>query len=119
MKKGCFNLMLAAILSLALAGTAYAFKSDFHGKMWQVVGVTDNYGAMAGPQKSGNTDFFSYNGSLNIGSMKPGMYDVMSDNDDALFGITKARLRCLTKRSNHWARTFQHYSTSVRGLLCR
>ncbi len=25
MKKGCFNLMLAAILSLALGGTAYAF----------------------------------------------------------------------------------------------
>ena len=93
MKKGCFNLMLAAILSLALGGTAYAFSFDFHGKMWQVVGVTDNYGAMAGPQKSGNTDFFSYNGSLNSGKMKDGMYDVMSDNDDALFGITKARLR--------------------------
>ena len=93
MKKGCFNLMLAAILFLVLAGTAYAFKFDFHGKMWQVVGFTDNYGAMAGPQKSGNTDFFSYNGSLNSGKMKDGMYDVMSDNDDALFGITKARLR--------------------------
>jgi len=93
MKKGCFSFMLTAILCLVLAGTAYAFKFDFHGKMWQVVGVTDNYGAMAGPQKSGNTDFFSYNGSLNSGKMKDGMYDVMSDNDDALFGITKARLR--------------------------
>lgn len=93
MKKGCFNLMLTAILFLAFAGTAYAFKFDFHGKMWQTFGVTDNYGAMAVPQKSGNTDFFSYNGSLNSGSMKSGMYNVMSENDDALFGLTKARLR--------------------------
>ena len=93
MKKGCFSFMLTAILCLVLAETAYAFKFDFHGKMWQTVGVTDNYGAMATPQKSGNTDFFSYNGSLNSGSMKSGMYNVMSENDDALFGLTKARLR--------------------------
>jgi hypothetical protein len=93
MKKGCFNVMLAAILSLAIAGTAYAFKFDFHGKMWQTVGVTDNYGAMAGPQKSGNTDFFSYEGALNDKNLKTGMYSVMSENDDALFGLTKARLR--------------------------
>ncbi len=93
MKKGCFNLILAAILSLAIAGTSYAFKFDFHGKMWQVVGATDNYGAMVGPQKSGNTDFFSYNGGLNIGSMKDTMYNVMSDNDKAVFGLSKARLR--------------------------
>jgi hypothetical protein len=93
MKKGCFNVMLAAILSLAIAGTSYAFKFDFHGKMWQTVGVTDNYGAMAGPQKSGPTDYFSYNGGLNSKGMNSGMYSVMSENDDALFGLTKARLR--------------------------
>ena len=93
MKKGCFNLMLAAILSLALAGTTYAFKFDFHGKMWQTVGVTDNYGAMAPSQKSGPTDYFSYQGSLNTKGMKGTMYDVMSDNDNAIFGLTKARLR--------------------------
>jgi len=93
MKKGCFNLMLTAILFLAFAGTAYAFKFDFHGKMWQVVGVTDNYGAMAGPHKSGKTDFFNYKGDLNDEGMKSGMYDVMSDNDNAIFGLTKARLR--------------------------
>ena len=93
MKKGCFNLMLAAILSLALGGTAYAFSFDFHGKMWQTVGFTDNYGAMVGPQKSGKTDFFNYNGSLNSKGMKGTMYDVMSDNDSAIFGLTKARLR--------------------------
>ena len=92
-KKGCFNLMLAAILSLAIAGTSYAFKFDFHGKMWQTVGVTDNYGAMAGSQKSGPTDYFSYNGGLNIKGMSSTMYNVMSENDDALFGLTKARLR--------------------------
>ncbi|MBW2642731.1 MAG: hypothetical protein JRC89_05015, partial [Deltaproteobacteria bacterium] len=77
MKKGCFNLMLAAILSLALGGTAYAFSFDFHGKMWQTVGVTDNYGAMVGPHKSGKTDFFNYNGSLNSKGMNGTMYDVM------------------------------------------
>ena len=85
--------MLAAILSLAIAGTTYAFKFDFHGKMWQTVGVTNNYGAMATPQKSGPTDYFSYNGGLNSKGMKSGMYNVMSENDDALFGLTKARLR--------------------------
>jgi hypothetical protein len=93
MKKGCFNLMLETILCLAIAGTAYAFSFDFHGKMWQTVGVTDNYGAMASPQKSGPTDFFSYNGSLNSKGMSSGMYNVMSENDDALFGLTNARLR--------------------------
>jgi hypothetical protein len=51
MKKGWFNLMVAAVLSLAIGGTSYAFKFDFHGKMWQVVGVTDSYDAMKGPQK--------------------------------------------------------------------
>jgi hypothetical protein len=93
MKKGCFNLMVAAVLSLTIVGTSYAFKFDFHGKMWQTVGATDNYGAMAGPQKSGPTDYFSYNGQLNDKGIKSGMYSVMSENDDALFGLTKARLR--------------------------
>jgi hypothetical protein len=49
MKKEVFNVILAAVLSLAIVGTSYAFKFDFHGKMWQTVGVTDNYRAMAGP----------------------------------------------------------------------
>jgi hypothetical protein len=98
MEKGCFNVMLAAVLSLAIAGTSYAFKFDFHGKMWQTVGVTDNYGAMAGPQKSGPTDYFSYQGNLNKAGMTKvdgtyTLYNVMSDNDSATFGLTKARLR--------------------------
>ena len=99
MKKGCFNVMLAAILSMAIAGTSHAFKFDFHGKMWQTVGITDNYGAMGGPQKSGPTDYFSYQGSLNTEGMQkdsngvPRLISVMSENEDALFGLTKARLR--------------------------
>ncbi|MFO7972931.1 MAG: hypothetical protein R6U40_14450 [Desulfobacterales bacterium] len=98
MKKEVFNIMLAAILSLAISGTSYAFSFDFHGKMWQTVGVTDNYGAMATPQKSGPTDYFSYQGSLNKAGMTKKdeaytLYNVMSDNDDATFGLTKARLR--------------------------
>ena len=59
MKKGCFNLMVAAVLSLTIVGTSYAFKFDFHGKMWQTVGATDNYGAMAGPQKRNNKRQFA------------------------------------------------------------
>jgi len=99
MKKGCFKFVLAVILSLAVSGTSYAFKFDFHGKMWQTVGVTDNYGAMATPQKSGPTDYFSYNGKLNTKGMEKDndgntlLYNAMSDNDDATFGFTKARLR--------------------------
>jgi len=101
MKKGCFNLLAAAVLSLAIAGTSYAFTFDFHGKMWQVVGVTDNYGAMAPSQKSGKTDYFSYNGNLNIKGMEgvkasgdtPRLYSALSENEEASFGLTKARLR--------------------------
>jgi hypothetical protein len=93
MKKGYVYFILAAILSLAIAGTTYAFSFNFHGKMWQTVGVTDNYGAMAPNQKSGPTDYFSYNGSLNTQGMSSRLYNAFSENDDAIFGLTKARLR--------------------------
>jgi hypothetical protein len=95
MKKGYFKamLVLAAMLCLIFTGTSYAFKFDFHGKMWQVVGITDDYGAMSDAQKSGPTDYFSYNGGLNTNGMSSNMYNVMSENDDAVFGLTKARLR--------------------------
>ena len=99
MKLGYFKFVLAMILFLAFAGTSYAFDYDFHGKMWQVFGTTDNAAAMPHSQKSGKTDFFSYNGNLNNKGMKldknkiPTMYSVMSENDEAIFGLTKARLR--------------------------
>jgi len=54
---------------------------------------------MGGPQKSGPTDYFSYQGSLNTTGMQkdsngvPRLISVMSENEDALFGLTKARLR--------------------------
>ena len=92
MKKGYVCFMLAAVLFLAIAGTAHAFKFDFHGKMWQAVGVTDNDATLSHSQKSGKTDFFSYDGNLNTKNMG-NIYNVMSENDDAAFGLTKARLR--------------------------
>ncbi len=93
MKNVYFKFILTMILFLALAGTTYAFNYDFHGKMWQTIGNTDNDAAMYHSQKSGKTDFFSYNGDLNDKGMKSTMYDVMSENDSALLGLTKARLR--------------------------
>jgi len=93
MKHGYLKLILTMILFLAFAGTSYAFDYDFHGKMWQVFGTTDNAAAMPHSQKSGKTDFFSYNGALNDKGMKSGMYNVMSENEESVFGLTKARLR--------------------------
>ncbi len=93
MKLGYFKLILTMILFLALAGTSYAFDYTFHGKMWQTLGTTDNDISLPHSQKSGKTDFFSYNGALNDAGMKSTMYDVMSENDPAIFGLTKARLR--------------------------
>lgn len=93
MKHGYFKLILTMILFLAFAGTTYAFDYNFHGKMWQTFGVTDNDLSLPHSQKSGKTDFFSYNGNLNDKGMKSTMYDVMSENDSSEFGLTKARLR--------------------------
>lgn len=93
MKKGFFQFILTAILSLTLAGMSYAFSFDFHGKMWQTLGTTDNNLALPHSQKSGKTDFFSYNGALNAKGMSGNMYNVMSENDSTTFGLTKARLR--------------------------
>ena len=95
MKHGYFKLILTMLLFLffALSGTTYAFDYTFHGKMWQTFGITDNAASMPHSQKSGKTDFFSYNSSLNDAGMKSTMYDVMSENDESIFGLTKARLR--------------------------
>jgi len=93
MKHGCFKVILTMFLFLALAGTSYAFDYTFNGKMWQTFGTTDNAAAMPHSQKSGSTNFFSYDGNLNDKGMKSGMYNVMGENDPALFGLTKARLR--------------------------
>ena len=92
-KKYLLNCMLTAVLSLALAGTAYAFSFSFHGKMWQTIGSTDNNATLPQSQKSGKTDFFSYNNTLNAKGMKSSMYDVMSENESTTFGLSKARLR--------------------------
>lgn len=93
MQHGYFKLILTMILFLALAGTTYAFDTTFHGKMWQTFGATDNHAAMYHSQKSNKTNFFSYNGDLNDMGMRSSMYDVMSKNDPAIMGLTKARLR--------------------------
>jgi len=64
MKKYGFNLILAAVLSLAIAGSAYAFSFDFHGSMLNIVAATDNANLFGSHQSSSTTDVFSYPGSV-------------------------------------------------------
>jgi len=91
--KNTGKLILAALCALALAAPAAAFETEFHGGMWQVFGGTDNDASLPHSQKSGSTDFFSYNGMLNDKGMSSDMYDVLGENDSTIFGLTKARLR--------------------------
>lgn len=86
-------LILIAVCTLAMAAPVFAFETEFHGGMWQVFGGTDNDASLPHSQKSGSTDFFSYDGMLNDKGMKDTMYDVLGENDSSIFGLTKARLR--------------------------
>ena len=87
------HLFLTAVCVLALAAPAAAFETEFHGGMWHVFGGTDNEATLPHSQKSGSTDFFSYNGMLNDKGMSSSMYNVLGENDSTIFGLTKARLR--------------------------
>ena len=92
MKKS-IHLFLTVLCVLALAAPVAAFETEFHGGMWQVFGGTDNEATLPHSQKSGSTDFFSYNGMLNDKGMSSNMYNVLGENDSTIFGLTKARLR--------------------------
>lgn len=79
--------------------TASAFNFEFHGKMWQTVGITDNSGVLQGGLKSGGTNYFGYSDTagkeyLNItGATGEGAYKFMDNDISTNFGLTKARLR--------------------------
>jgi hypothetical protein len=88
MKKCGFNLILAAVLSLAIAGSAYAFSFDFHGSMLNIVAATDNANTLGNQQQSSTTDAFSYPGSV-----FNKWATVFEDGGSVDYAKTKARLR--------------------------
>ena len=88
MKKYGFNLILAAVLSLAIAGSAYAFSFDFHGSMLNIVAATDNANLFGSHQSSSTSDVFSYPGSV-----YNSWDSVFDDGGTVDYGKTKARLR--------------------------
>ena len=88
MKRYGFNLILAAVLSLAIAGSANAFSFDFHGSMLNIVAATDNANTLGNQQQSSTTDVFSYPGSVF------NKWDsVFDDGGNVDYAKTKARLR--------------------------
>lgn len=100
MKKRVAILSACVIVGLCLTcATAGAFSFNFNGKMWQVIGATDNAGALQGQLKSGKTNYFGYsdnagNQFLNInGATKEGYYKFMDNDISTTFGLSKARLR--------------------------
>lgn len=98
MKKKLLVSGLSLLAGLGMAVSASAFSFDFHGKMWQTIGATDNEGALQSKLKSGKTNYFGYNDGTNVylnlnGATSRGYYDFMADTDSIDFGLTKARLR--------------------------
>jgi hypothetical protein len=76
---------------------------DFHGKMFQVFGSTNNHLSLAGKHKSGSTDFFSYNGKLNSKGFD--MSNLHYFNTvGTTFGLSKARLRFEAKTNDRLAK---------------
>jgi len=98
MKKTLLVSGLSLLAGLGMAASASAFSFDFHGKMWQTIGATDNEGALQSKLKSGKTNYFGYNDGANLylnvnGADSEGYYDFMAETDSIDFGLTKARLR--------------------------
>ncbi|MEA3469485.1 MAG: hypothetical protein U9R57_14855 [Thermodesulfobacteriota bacterium] len=99
MKKQILVSGLSLLIGMGMASTASAMSFEFHGKMWQTIGFTDNDAALQGKLKSGKTNYFGYTNvagdeQLNVkGAEKKGYYDVMGDGTSVDFGLTKARLR--------------------------
>jgi len=76
---------------------------DFHGKMFQVFGSTNNNMSLAGKHKSGITDFFSYNGQLNSEGFDLKNLDYFN-TVGTTFGLSKARLRFEAKTNDNLAK---------------
>lgn len=99
MKKKFLVTGLSLLAGLGMAASASAFSFDFHGRMWQTIGFTDNSGGLGSDLKSGGTNFFGYsdaagNTYLNAkGAEKESEYSFMDNDTSTNFGLTKARLR--------------------------
>jgi len=79
-------------LFVASAYAADGIDYQFHGKMFQVFGSTNNNMSLAGKHKSGKTDFFSYNGHLNSKGFDEKYLEYLN-TVGTTFGLSKARLR--------------------------
>jgi len=92
---------ISIVPAMAIEGIQF----DFHGNMLQTVGVTTTSLVLAGKHKSASTDFFSYNGELNIkGFEKVDKYMNLFNSVGTTFGLTKARLRFEAETDNHLAK---------------
>jgi len=110
MKKMIFFIKTIGILGVFVS-SAFAvdgIKFDFHGNMLQVVGSTSNNMSLAGKQKSGKTDYFSYDNMLNIKGYKDqkDFYKYMNyyNTVGTTFGLSKARLRFEAKTDDNLAK---------------
>lgn len=93
--------VLGLFVSSAFAADGIDF--DFHGKMFQVFGSTNNNMSLAGKIKSGSTDFFSYNGALNQKGYDE-KYLNYYNTVGTTFGLSKARLRFEAKTKDKLAK---------------
>jgi len=93
--------VLGLFVSSAFAAEGIDF--DFHGKMFQVFGSTNNNKSLAGKHKSGSTDFFSYNGQLNTKGFNEDDLEYFN-TVGTTFGLSKARLRFEAKTQDNLAK---------------
>jgi len=100
------NLFLFVCGVLMFASSAFSAEDiefDFHGKMFQVFGSTNNNLSLAGKHKSGKTDFFSYNGQLNSKGFDKKYLDFFN-TVGTTFGLSKARLRFEARTKDNLAK---------------
>jgi hypothetical protein len=103
-------LFISCVLGLFVnaAFAAEGIEFDFHGKMFQVFGSTNNNLSLAGKHKSGITDFFSYNGKLNTRQTNDDDFDLKYidyfNSVGTTFGLSKARLRFEAKTEDDLAK---------------
>ncbi len=90
MKKIVLFLIMAAVLSLPLAGTASAFSFNFHGSMLNTMTSTNNTNTLKNELKSGTTDVFS---STALGKTSNYWKTALDEGDTTQYAKTKVRLR--------------------------
>ncbi len=90
MKKTFLYLIVAAVLSLSLAGAASAFSFDLHGSMLNTMTSTNNTNTLKNELKSGTTDIFSSTAS---GKTSNYWKTALDEGDTTQYAKTKVRLR--------------------------